>query len=172
VAMTAYSMKEDREKFLLGGMDDYLAKPIKSEHLINKVKEWTMHKNLSNVDNSGKESIENNGIFNHEVFQKLKSFANAETLYKIYKEFDKEAAGQIEVCKNLLQAEDFQGILDNLHALKGTAGTLGVEKVEKYAREIESKMKGGNFENLNEDFDTLEAAFIEFKHYYKEIISN
>ncbi len=40
IAMTAYSMREDREKFMNQGMDDYLAKPIRATALIQKVKEW------------------------------------------------------------------------------------------------------------------------------------
>ena len=40
IAMTAYSMREDREKFLSQGMDDYIAKPIRAAALIQKVKEW------------------------------------------------------------------------------------------------------------------------------------
>ena len=39
VAMTAYSMKEDRERFLSQGMDDYVAKPIRAQKLITKVQE-------------------------------------------------------------------------------------------------------------------------------------
>ncbi len=39
VAMTAYSMKEDRDRFLSQGMDDYVAKPIRAKHLIGKVQE-------------------------------------------------------------------------------------------------------------------------------------
>ena len=170
VAMTAYSMKEDREKFLLGGMDDYLSKPIKSELLINKVLEWTIHKDLSNVDNSIENPVPNNGIFNEEVFLKLKSFANSETLYKIYKEFEKETEMQIQACKNSFASEEFNVILDNLHALKGTAGTLGVEKVESLAREIESRVKHQNYENLSQALNDLENAFFEFKNYYREII--
>jgi CheY-like chemotaxis protein len=38
VAMTAYSLKEDRERFITAGMDDYLSKPITAEKLIKKVK--------------------------------------------------------------------------------------------------------------------------------------
>ena len=37
VAMTAYAMKEDRERFLSAGMDDYLAKPIRAGALIEMV---------------------------------------------------------------------------------------------------------------------------------------
>lgn len=37
VAMTAYSMREDRERFLSQGLDDYIAKPIRAQGLISKV---------------------------------------------------------------------------------------------------------------------------------------
>ena len=40
VAMTAYAMKEDRERFLAAGMDDYLAKPIRAQQLIQIVGKW------------------------------------------------------------------------------------------------------------------------------------
>ncbi|MCD8539239.1 MAG: response regulator, partial [Leadbetterella sp.] len=39
VAMTAYSMENDREKFLASGMDNYLSKPIRANLLIQKVEE-------------------------------------------------------------------------------------------------------------------------------------
>ncbi|ARK08976.1 PAS domain S-box protein [Fibrella sp. ES10-3-2-2] len=39
VAMTAYSMREDRERFLSQGLDDYIAKPIRAQGLISKVAE-------------------------------------------------------------------------------------------------------------------------------------
>ena len=39
VAMTAYSMREDRERFLSQGLDDYIAKPIRAQGLIVKVSE-------------------------------------------------------------------------------------------------------------------------------------
>ena len=47
VAMTAYSMREDRERFLSQGLDDYLPKPIRAQGLIAKVNEIVTKQRLS-----------------------------------------------------------------------------------------------------------------------------
>lgn len=173
IAMTAYSMKDDKEKFLLSGMDDYLSKPIKSETLINKVKEWAnVPTEAAPKEHTPEQTLCDDDIFNNEVFQKLKNFANEQTLSKIYKEFEKETITQLKSCKNSLETEDFTNILNNLHTLKGTAGTLGVAKIENLARHIESNLKKQNYDNLHKDFEHLVTAFNEFKTSYKRIIKN
>jgi signal transduction histidine kinase/CheY-like chemotaxis protein len=45
IAMTADAMKEDREKCIGAGMNDYIAKPIKREVVFNMVRKWVLEKN-------------------------------------------------------------------------------------------------------------------------------
>ena len=42
IAMTAHAMKGDKEKCLGGGMDDYIAKPIKREIVMETLEKWTL----------------------------------------------------------------------------------------------------------------------------------
>jgi len=170
VAMTAYSMKEDKERFLLGGMDDYIAKPIKAEHLIAKVHQWVENKKFTDKGNEPAPEQIDNKIFDLEIFNKLKTYANAQTLNKIYSEFEKETEQQIEECKNSFIVEDFQVILNILHTIKGTAGTLGVIKLADHARMVESKLKSGNHESLEDDLSELYRIFKEFKDNFKTLI--
>jgi PAS domain S-box-containing protein len=46
IAMTAYAMKEDRDRFMANGMNDYVPKPIRAEVLVRKVAEWIGKKGL------------------------------------------------------------------------------------------------------------------------------
>lgn len=40
VALTAYTMKEDRQKALDAGCDEYLAKPIERAVLLSQIEQW------------------------------------------------------------------------------------------------------------------------------------
>jgi CheY-like chemotaxis protein len=41
IALTAYAMLGDREKFLEAGMDDYLAKPVRVEDLVTVLAKYS-----------------------------------------------------------------------------------------------------------------------------------
>jgi PAS domain S-box-containing protein len=53
IAMTAYAMKEDRDRFMANGMNDYVPKPIRAETLVRKVAEWISRKMLVSNEQSG-----------------------------------------------------------------------------------------------------------------------
>ncbi len=40
IAMTAYTMKADREKCIQAGMDDFIAKPVDLRELYSKIDKW------------------------------------------------------------------------------------------------------------------------------------
>ena len=148
VAMTAYGMGPDRERFLNQGMDDYLAKPIKAHDLINKVKQWVngSHEETPTLVKKETEKLE---IINKDIIAQLEKYSGPEMVKEILKEFEKETQEQLDQCQNSLGENDYQSILRDLHTLKGSAGTIGVEKLAHHVKELEGKLKENNFEQTD-----------------------
>ncbi len=52
IALTAYAMKGDRERFLRMGFDDYIEKPIEVKNFLRKMEEYLVSKKESKDTNS------------------------------------------------------------------------------------------------------------------------
>ena len=173
VAMTAYSMKEDRERFIKSGLDDYISKPIKATELLNKIRL------LLKIEKGAKEieiiEIEKkDSIINLEIVEQLKKYGGEEMVMSVFSDFEKESKDQIDSCILSLNDGNYENILINLHTLKGNAGTLGIDKVSQLTTEIESKLKEAkkNYGGLADELNELKLKFEEFKNYYPNFLNN
>ncbi|VAW28366.1 hypothetical protein MNBD_BACTEROID06-548 [hydrothermal vent metagenome] len=166
IAMTAYAMKEDKDRFLKLGLDDYLAKPIRASALINKV--------LENSDNElNEEEIEASfSIINIEVIKQLKKYGGEEILNSVYDDFEEEANSQLKNCANYLANKNWDELKKIMHTLKGTAGTLGIDKVAQTTIKLEAYLKEDNNSAFDANFFQLIDNFEEFRHNFKKIIQN
>jgi PAS domain S-box-containing protein len=170
VAMTAYSLQEDEERFLAAGLDDYLAKPIRANQLIGKVEELITGANTTSVEM--KPATKSLQIVNINTINQLKKYGGAEMVYSALKEFEQEAQEQILECHEANKKEDYTTIQLHLHTLKGSAGTLGVEKIADIAMQIEAEMKKQEYSNVTNGLLQLSNNFAEFKENFTNIISH
>ncbi len=169
VAMTAYGMEKDRERFLSQGMDDYLAKPIKAHNLINKVKRWVNGKPeepAQIIDENDHLSIINEGIISQ-----LAKYSGPEMVKEILRDFEQETRDQLDQCQQSVGSQDYQNILSNLHTLKGSAGTLGVAKLAQKAKDIEADLRENKHDEVSKDLLELNKIFKEFQENYHNILN-
>ncbi len=168
VAMTAYSMQNDKEKFLESGMDDYLSKPIRANLLIQKVEDC-----ISGVDRSRSVEVceeimdEDTPAFELEVLNSLKEMIGAEMLLGVYTDFEIEAKEQLSNIKEAYDRKDVLVVQKELHTLKGNSGTIGLMRIHKITEMIEIPAKTGNLEGFEAKFEKLEK---EFKYFSKHFI--
>lgn len=165
VAMTAYSMEEDRAKFLNKGLDDYIAKPIKAVTLIDKVKSWVNFEPISVGAEVFKETTEEL-IINQNTLNQLYKFGGKELIESVLQDFDKEATQQVNDSRGYMEKNDYEMMRQELHTLKGNAGTLGIERLATVAMRMEQKLKLGPYSELAKDLTTLEYNLEEFKESY------
>jgi PAS domain S-box-containing protein len=166
VAMTAYSMPHDREKFLAQGMDDYLSKPIRANVLIKKISTITGwgSSEISQIDNQKEQKIES---FDFEIINSLKEMVGAEMLSSVFEDFEREADEQIQNTINAFKTNDVTTIQKELHTLKGNSGTIGLVEIFEITKEIEEPSKTGNLDGFEEKSERLLKAFEQFKAVYK-----
>ncbi|NJN26588.1 MAG: response regulator, partial [Cyclobacteriaceae bacterium] len=172
VAMTAYSMKEDKERFIKSGLDDYISKPIKASELLNKIR------SLMNIE-KGEKEVEIDvapvqvSVINQEVVAQLKKYGGEEMVMNVFNDFENEGQEQIDSCILSLEDGNYENILINLHTLKGNAGTLGIEKVSNLTIQIEGRLKEEQkiYEGLAAELEELKFYFEEFKAYYPTFLN-
>jgi CheY-like chemotaxis protein/HPt (histidine-containing phosphotransfer) domain-containing protein len=175
IAMTAYSLLEDKEKYLLSGLDDFIAKPIKAEALVEKVRQWVQNQNqvAEPVSYSqpgvaiAVEQLEREETLDINVVNQLASHIGFDMVLDTFQDFEREAEELMAASLMCLEARDYQQILSYLHTLKGNSGTLGVNKVSEWARKIESDLKNKKDSHLAGDLTTLGGLITEFKYTYK-----
>jgi PAS domain S-box-containing protein len=174
VAMTAYSMKEDRQKFLDMGMDDYLAKPIVSSLLLEVIQQNLPDFKSKNFIPEEKPPKNNNGndleLIDKTTLEQLSKYADKPTIKSFFEEFEIEAKSLILESINAEKTSDIDKILSNLHTLKGNAGTLGIRSLEKQAKKIESDLKKEKTEKLIKDLNHLLDNFNKFTNNYQSIL--
>ncbi|MEM9832545.1 MAG: PAS domain S-box protein [Bacteroidota bacterium] len=168
VALTAYSLPGDKEKFMKAGMDDYLAKPIR-KNIITKTAALLGIKSegeAANEEESATTAVLE--LINWDTLKTLEKYGGKELVVESLQEFEMEAKELLADASAGVEKRDYQQILSKLHTLKGNAGTLGLESIAYYAKLIESNLKEENRKNLHQDFKTLKKEFVKFQNNYKQ----
>jgi len=171
VAMTAFSMQEEKNEFLDAGLDDFIAKPIKASVIINKVKKW--HDDTVEVVNNNGYHANGNGekILNIDTALELKKYGGDEILVESYQEFEEDTERLIREAGKAVKLADYKEVLSILHTIKGNASTLGVEKLAEKAASIEKDLKENNVSQLKEQYESLIYDFKEFELNYKKLLN-
>ncbi len=167
VAMTAYSMKEDRDRFMSQGMDDYIAKPIRAQTLIRKVKDLISNIEVHKLEAQQKEVAQTVAlpILDKEIIDQLNGIGGADLVLSVFEDFVTESNELVDGAITAYAAGDIATVKSNLHTLKGSAGTVGVSQVAEIARDAEWRLK-------SDDTSTLSVALPELKRTYERFLEN
>jgi PAS domain S-box-containing protein len=174
VAMTAYSMKEDQERFIKQGMDDYLAKPIRAMQLIRKVAELTAKSIIEGEPKPAAESItaraEPEVVLDRAIIDQLKNIGGAELVWSVFDDFLQESTELVDETLAAWEQKDIVTIKSHLHTLKGSAGTVGATEIAEISREAEGRLKTDDTSTLGAAIPALSQAFSRFVDQYKTLL--
>ncbi|WP_375560069.1 response regulator [Bernardetia sp. OM2101] len=193
IALTAFTVADEKERFISAGMDDYLPKPVKAETLIQKTKQWIDVKFHNLNDKNSKENTESEGqesanqaslasqsspeslkylpIVNTQTAQQLQKWGGRELVDESYELFETETTGLLIEAIMAHNQNDRQTLKLHVHTIKGSAATLGVDRMATIATEIDAMLKDNIDSDVAEQMQAFEHSFEEYRLNYRIILN-
>ncbi|MDA3866485.1 MAG: response regulator [Salinivirgaceae bacterium] len=173
LGMTAHAMKDERQKCLDLGMNDYLSKPFSPNTLLAKIQKIMPEQVLSSpespVDNEGGEGF----VFTTIDIQKIKSIVgNApEKEYKYLKMLNANVPTTLEKLTDGLKNENAQQVKVTSHSLKSTFRYYGAANLSEVCKTIENFATDGDLQPVGNLVDKVISGWqkieVELAAYFR-----
>ncbi|TAF31994.1 MAG: PAS domain S-box protein [Cytophagales bacterium] len=177
IALTAFTLPEEREEFLAEGMNDFLAKPIRAHLLIGKVQEWIKGNSykedtLKNLEDTQCE-FKNLPILNNKAIQQLAKYGGRELLEDSLAQFSEEGRELLEESQTAFDKRLLSELRSFIHTIKGSCGTVGAERMHKRATALEKLcQEQTDPATLSYVLEDLRQDFSDFINAYKDYLAS
>ncbi|MDE5891808.1 MAG: response regulator, partial [Acetatifactor sp.] len=156
IALTANVMEEVRARFLVEGMNDFVAKPIESRVLVSKIKQWLPAKKQQRLESREKgkarkqeQAAKRVVIPQLDIDHALQLLGSEELFWQVLKEYVRTIPKKARTIEQYLKAEDWKSYTIETHALKSSSRQIGAMELSELAAQIEQAGKNNDVEFIH-----------------------
>ena len=149
-------------------MDDYIAKPIRRNELLQTVKKWLIGEADLNqpalYPNLKSDAIDSSAPMNFEKAREEFDGDN-EFLLEVMTGFINNVGNQIETIRRAIIDGNSDIVWQEAHSIKGGALNLTAEKLSHLASELERTGKSKNLKGSRDVLNKLKSEYVNLKTY-------
>ncbi len=180
IAMTANAMKEDQQRCLDVGMDDYISKPVSKDRLAAVLEIWSQRISQTERASASEQIaisvIDTNSIDAVIDWQHLHQLSenNREFELELLEMFVADATEHIEMAKNAfcvsysseaIASDNFEEIKRQAHHLKGSSANVGATTMHVAANQLEQLADQSDLTGFAELILELEKSVKQIKQF-------
>jgi CheY-like chemotaxis protein len=160
IALTANATREDRDKCLAAGMNDFLPKPFKRDRLQQAI-EWYFGLQPAPAIETVATTDDEDRLLEHEMFRTLSEEIGPDGAAHILSVFLTSNTQRLDVMRQGVDTGDRETVEREAHSMKSAAATFGFRHLSELARELEREADGLDHDELGRRVSRLSAAFGE-----------
>ncbi|GAP62962.1 hypothetical protein ARMA_1385 [Ardenticatena maritima] len=173
IAMTAYALRGDRERFLQSGMDDYLAKPVQLQELAAALERALPHLHSAEhrEEYASLSSHPTLPEYNYAALEALRSEvqdSDGTILNELIDIFLENTPRLLEQLRAAAQEGDARRMHIVAHTLKSSAAHLGATRLQEACRALDDEARHGTVTNPVEKVQEIEEAFFEARKFLRK----
>ncbi len=179
IALTAHAMQGDREMFLNAGMNDYVAKPVNPQTLVDVLEKWLPKETALMQGQAPGPHVSSSSVPGHEpeaVFDRagmLGRLMEDENLARrVAAGYLEDIPLQIKVLREYLQSGDVANAERQAHTIKGASATVGGEALREVAFDMEKAARAGDLDAVVARLPELERQFVRQKEELNRFINH
>jgi two-component system, sensor histidine kinase and response regulator len=169
VALTANAMDGDRERCLVVGMDDYLAKPYSRQQLEDALARW-LHRNKVSAPiapamtappiqtESPSETVIDQATI--AGIRQLQAPGGPDVLGQVVETYLDDAPKLIDGMRTNLHADNVEGLRRAAHSLKSSSASLGAKHLSALAKEVEMAARANELTDVDAKIRAIELAYL------------
>jgi CheY-like chemotaxis protein len=161
VAITAHALPGEREKCLVAGMNDHLAKPVSLEQLGAVIRLWASKSSAATAAGPDLLEADDSYVLDRERVSSFLAIGRQQEdfLQGLVRIFRQDVPSRLDALRAAAASADAHDLALAAHALKSSSGSVGAKRMYAVCAALEQAARAGRIDAADEAIDQLAAEF-------------